>query len=170
MSMGYEIVRYSPEFEAAVVELQTHLWSPDVAVNRAYLEWKYDRNPYMATPFIHLALHGGRVVGMRGMYGASWEIGRPAQAFLVPCAGDLVVLPEHRNRGLVRKIIERAADDLAASGHTYAFSLSASLVTQVSSLTAGWRSVGALETAARRTARGNAWHRVVARASQLRFV
>jgi len=165
MSMGYEIVRYSPEFKAAVVKLQTHLWSPDVAVNRAYLEWKYDRNPYMETPFIHLALHGGRVVGMRGMYGARWEIGRPAQTFLVPCAGDLVILPEHRNRGLARKIIETAADDLAASGHTYAFSLSASLVTQVSSLTAGWRSVGALETAARRTARGNAWHRVVARAS-----
>jgi len=70
--MEYVIVKYGPEFKQQIVKLQTHLWSPDVALNTAYLEWKYERNPYMKTPFIHLALSAGQVVGMRGMYGAKW--------------------------------------------------------------------------------------------------
>lgn len=147
MNMGYEIVKYSPEFKQQVVKLQTHLWSPDVRLNSAYLEWKYERNPYMKAPFIHLALSAGQVVGMRGMRGAKWQIGCPAQTFLAPCAGDLVIAPDHRNRGLVAKIMEAAADDLADSGYTYVFNFSAGLATQLGSLTTGWRSVGPLETA-----------------------
>jgi hypothetical protein len=56
--MEYEIVKYCPEFKQQVLKLQTHLWSPDVTVNSAYLEWKYERNPYMKTPFIHLVGKG----------------------------------------------------------------------------------------------------------------
>lgn len=147
MNMEYEIVKYRPEFKQQVVKLQTHLWSPDPALNRAYLEWKYERNPYMKTPFIHLALSAGQVVGMRGMCGAQWQIGCPAQTFLAPCAGDLTIAPDHRNRGLVAKIMETAVDDLANSGYTYIFNFSAGLATQLGSLTTGWRSVGSLETA-----------------------
>src|SRR5215468_1001702 len=123
--MGYEIVKYSPEFKQQVVQLQTYLWGPDVALNRAYLEWHYERNPYMRTPFMHLALSAGQVVGMRGMYGAKWQIGCPAQTFLAPGASDLVIAPDHRNRGLVAKIMEAAAADLVDNGYTYAFNLSA---------------------------------------------
>jgi Acetyltransferase (GNAT) domain len=151
--MEYVIVKYGPEFKQQIVKLQTHLWSPDVALNTAYLEWKYERNPYMKTPFIHLALSAGQVVGMRGMYGAKWQIGCPAQTFLAPCAGDLVIAPAHRNRGLVAKIMEAAADDLADSGYPYVFNLSAGLATQLGSLTTGWRSVGPLETAQFRSLR-----------------
>src|SRR5438045_1584051 len=117
MNLEYEIVRYGPEFRPQVVELQTHLWSPDVALNSACLEWKHERNPYMKTPFIHLGLSAGRVVGMRGIYGAKWQIGCPAQTFLAPGAGDLVSAPDHRNSGLVAKIMETAADDLVDSGY-----------------------------------------------------
>src|SRR5262245_47034570 len=147
MNMEYEIVKYCSEFKQQVVKLQTHLWGPDVAVNSAYLEWKYERNPYMKTPFIHLALSAGQVVGMRGMYGAQWQIGCPAQTFLAPCAGDLVLAPDHRNRGLVTKIMETAADDLADNGYSYTFNFSAGLATQLGSLTTGWHSVGPLEMA-----------------------
>jgi GNAT superfamily N-acetyltransferase len=145
--MEYEIVKYCPEFKQQVVKLQTHLWSPDVTVNSAYLEWKYERNPYMKTPFIHLALSAGQVVGMRGMWGAKWQIGCPAQTFLAPCAGDLVIAPDYRNRGLVTKIMETATDNLADSGYTYVFNFSAGLATQLGSLTTDWRSVGPFETA-----------------------
>ncbi len=43
--MKYEIIKYSLEFKSQVLELQTHLWSPDLALNAAHLEWKYERNP-----------------------------------------------------------------------------------------------------------------------------
>jgi len=144
--MEYEIVKYCPEFKKQVVQLQTYLWNSDVALNAAYLEWKYEHNPYMKAPFIHLAVSEGQVIGMRGLYGAKWQIGCPSQTFVSPCAGDLVIAPAHRNRGLVTKIMQAAADDLADSGYVYVFNLSAGLATQLGSLTTGWRSAGPVET------------------------
>ena len=144
--MEYEIVKYCPEFKKQVVQLQTYLWNSDVALNAAYLEWKYEHNPYMKAPFIHLAVSEGQVIGMRGLYGAKWQIGCPSQTFVGPCAGDLVIAPAHRNRGLVTKIMQAAADDLADSGYAYVFNLSAGLATQLGSLTTGWRSAGPVET------------------------
>lgn len=146
----YDIVRYTPDLKEEVLRLQTHLWDPDPAVNRAYLEWKYERNPYMAAPMIHLALSDGHVVAMRGIFGACWQAGHPARTFAVPCAGDLVAAPEHRNRGLPALIIEAALRDLDGSGQPFVFNLSASLATQLASLRAGWRSLGPLEDWRRR--------------------
>ena len=43
---SYEIVKYDSEYKNQLIGLQKLLWSPDVAVNAAYFEWKYERNPY----------------------------------------------------------------------------------------------------------------------------
>ena len=75
----YEIVSYRPEFKSQVAELQRHQWGPDATLNAAYLEWKYERNPYLSTPLIYLALHGEHVVGMRAFCGGRWEVGEPTQ-------------------------------------------------------------------------------------------
>ncbi|HKZ41902.1 MAG TPA: hypothetical protein VJ044_13135, partial [Candidatus Hodarchaeales archaeon] len=56
MDSKYTMANYQPEFKKQVVELQKHLWSPSAALNAAYLEWKYERNPYLDTPLIYLAL------------------------------------------------------------------------------------------------------------------
>ena len=151
--MKYEIVKYHPEFRSQVVELQRHLWGPDVALNAAYLEWKHERNPYLETPLIYLALCGGQVVGMRGMYGAKWQIGYPCQTFLGLCGSDLVIAPDHRNRGLFRKILSAVLDDLANSSYTYVFGLSAGEITYLGSLAMGWRGIGPLRTVQRKCAK-----------------
>lgn len=156
MDTKYEIVKYRPEFKSQLVELQKHLWSPDVSVNTAYLEWKYEQNPYVDTPLIYVALHAGKVVGMRGMCGAKWQIGNPGETFLGPCAGDLVIAPDHRNRGLFTKIMRRALNDLADINYNYVFSLSSSPVTHLGSLTMGWQSVGHLQTML-----WKAYHRII---------
>jgi len=150
--MNYEIVKYHPEFKRQVVELQRHLWGPDVALNAAYLEWKHEHNPYVETPLIYLALCGGQVVGMRGMFGAKWQIGHPCQTFFGPCAGDSVIAPDHRNRGLYRKLTMAALNDLTNSGHTYVFSLSANKIAYWGSLAMGWRGIGSLQRMQRRCA------------------
>ena len=150
-TVSYEIVRYTPELKPGVLELQAHLWGSDPAVNAAYLEWKYDRNPYIGAPLIRLVLCGGQVVGMWGRYGAKWEIGQPPEAFIGPCVGDLVIAPGHRNRGLLAKIIEVGQDDLADSGFPYAFALSAAAAPRLFLLMAVWRSAGPVETAVRRS-------------------
>lgn len=145
--MKYELVSYQPGFRDRVLELQTQLWSPDVALNAAYLAWKYDQNPYLKSPLIRLAVRGKQVVGMMGMYGAAWQVGQPSSGFFGPCAGDLVVAPGHRNRGLAAEIIERTTEDLAESGYEYAFATSASSASQRLFGSLGWRSVGPFEVA-----------------------
>src|SRR5262249_1041271 len=120
-----EIVGYEPGLRERVVALQQHLWRGGAALNRRYLEWKYEGNPYFSGPPMDLALAGGRAVGMRGMVGSCWEAGAGSERFLVPCAEDFVIAPDHRTRGLFPRIMRVAVDDLAARGHACAFSLSA---------------------------------------------
>lgn len=145
-ALPYEIVKFRPEFREQVVDLLGHIVRLDRAGISVYFEWRYERDPYLAEPLIYLALHKGRVVGMRGMHGARWEVGTPAQtpAFLV--AGDLVVAPEYRRRGIFRKIMETAGRDLAGTGCDYLINLSSVPITFFGGVSMGWRSPGAYGT------------------------
>jgi len=142
MAASYDIVHYRPGLKSQVIELQTHLWSPEPSLNKAYLEWKYEQNPYNKEHLIYLAMHNGRAVGMRGFFGVQWECGIPAQRFTSLYADDMVIAPEHRGRGLMAKIMTSAFEDLAARGYDYVFNLSAGPATLHSSLAMGWRSAG----------------------------
>ena len=142
---NYTIANYRPEFKRQVAELQKHLWSPSLELNTAYLEWKYERNPYTDEPLIYLAMYDGKVVAMRGLFGARWEIGSPSNTVPGYCAEDLVIAPEHRNRGLVTKIMKIALKDLETRGYSHAFSMSAAAVTMIASLAMGWRNVGSMK-------------------------
>jgi GNAT superfamily N-acetyltransferase len=154
--MSYEIVKYRAEFRGEVIELQKILFSLDIAVNSAYFAWKYERNPYLEEPLIYLALYEGKVVGMRGIFGAKWENSR-GQSWLGVCATDLSIAPEHRKRGLFTQIMRLALDDLAQLGHTYVFNLSANKTTYFSSLATGWHGVGSVQPMLW-TKTGNPWH------------
>ncbi len=148
MAANYEIVKYAPRFKRQVAELQGHLWGPNVALNLRYLEWKHEENPYVDEPLVYLAFHGGELVGMRSMFGARWEAG--SREFLIPCAADLVIAPEHRDRGLFPRIMEATLEDLALRGYEYVFNMSAGTVTRLASLTMGWRGIGSVEPMSRR--------------------
>lgn len=150
MNSTYEIVRYEPGLKPQVIELQQHLWSPSAALNAAYLEWKYERNPYVDTPLIYLAMCHGRAVAMRGFFGTRWEGGIPAQQSTALYADDLAIDPEHRNRGLISKMMSAAFEDLAKRDYQFAVNLSPGPITLLSSLAGGWRSVGLMEPMRRR--------------------
>jgi GNAT superfamily N-acetyltransferase len=147
--MAIEIVEYDPTLKPGILEVERYLWGPDLAVNAANFEWKYERNPYLNTQFVRVALADGVVVGMRGIWGSRWEAGDPPASFVVPCAGDLVVAPEHRRRGLSVELIQAPISDLRSAGYRYVFNLSPSPATQIGSLRSGWRRAGVLETARR---------------------
>jgi hypothetical protein len=149
--LNYEIVKYTPEFKRQVVELQTGLWGPDLAVNTACLEWKHEQNPFIDSPCIYLALCDGRVVAMRGIFGALWQSGRPRRTWPGPCGCDFVIAPEHRERGLFTRLVRASLEDLAAQGYPYVFSLSAGSVTYLSLLAMGWRGTGPTEIMQRRS-------------------
>lgn len=147
--MEYEIVIYRPEFKDGVLKLLENLWTPLPAVNAACFDWMYHHNPYYDQPLIYLALDRGRVVGMRGMGGAKWETGASRRQFLIPCPCDLVIAPDHRNRGIISRIMRFAFDDLRKRGIEYVFNLSAVQVTFLNSLAMGWRSIGPLQESIR---------------------
>jgi acyl carrier protein/GNAT superfamily N-acetyltransferase len=139
--MPYDVVPYRPEKMDEVVELHANFWG-DISLSAAYLEWKYERNPYPGESRIYLALSEGKPVGMRGIYGALLEAGSPPQRFLGLHADDLVVAPGHRGRGVQMKIMRAVFDDLREKSCEYLFSLSAGAVTRFTSRAMGWRNVG----------------------------
>jgi GNAT superfamily N-acetyltransferase len=166
MAAPYEIVRYRPELKEQVVELHAHLLQSDQPLSAPYLEWKYERNPYLERPLIYLGLSEGRVVGMRGMCGALWQVGSPPESFLGLCAEDFVIAPEHRNKGLANRIMRAAFEDLATGGQEYVFSLSGGPVTVLASLAMGWKSVGSMKPVGRRSLS----RRVISWMSRQRFL
>jgi GNAT superfamily N-acetyltransferase len=151
IASDYEVVLYQPDLKDQVLELQTHLWSPSLALNRNYFEWKFERNPYMDKPLIYLAMLDGRAVGMRSFFDVKWEVGRPAQTFTCLYADDAVVTPSHRNHGVMPRIMTTALSDLANSSYDYVFNLSAGSMMFLTSISMGWRSAGGVQPMRRRT-------------------
>jgi len=147
----YQIIRYTPDWKDQVAEFQKPLWGPNVDINRTYLEWKHERNPYVDTPFVYLAIFQGRVVGMRGIYGAGWQVGQSPQVHVLPVAADFLIDPEHRDRRLVTLIMKTALEDLAQEGFTYILNFSGGPITRISALAAGWRSTGFMHSLQRRS-------------------
>ena len=143
------IVAYEPALRDQVLELQRHLWSDDLALNSAYFDWKYERNPYLETEFIRLAVADDRVVGMRGLWGSEWEAGDPAVRSVVLCGGDLVVASDHRRRGLALELVEAPMPDARDAGYGGVVSVTGSPITQSTFLKAGWRNPGPLGTVRR---------------------
>ncbi len=157
MTAEYEVVRYAPEFRDGIARLQTHLWSPDVALNDAYFAWKHLENPLQTAPLVWLALFHGEVVGMRTFLATCWEAGRPPERFEALYSDDFAIAPAHRNRGLVSRIMKAAFSDLARDGRELAINLSAGQVTTLSSLVDGWKNVLRVNPVGRRPGRAAAF-------------
>jgi GNAT superfamily N-acetyltransferase len=139
---NYEVIRYRTEFRQQVLALQRHHWNRDIQVNSAFLNWKYEINPYMTDPRLYLIFYNGELVGMRGFYGAEWEVGARGSRIIAPSAGDLVIVPEHRGKGLFPKLMEFALDDLQNDGYSCVFNFSAGPPTWIQSVRGGWRFAG----------------------------
>ena len=168
--MSIDIVRYQPGMESAIARLQTHMWSGDPARNAAYFRWKYLENPYLDGPIVLLAMDGDRAVAMRGAFGSAWEVNRSPTPVIVPCMDDMVVDPTHRNRGVMRPLVEALTEELNARGFRHAFSLSAAPVTLAVSLAMGWRSAGSTEPLGQVNRRVQRVRRLRARLKQARFL
>lgn len=132
----YDVVPCGPEFRAPALELLAELWSPDPAVNDAYMRWKYDANPY-SSGSVHVALHNGRVVGFRGSCGCRWEFGDGSPIGAVMMA-DAVVARGHRRRGL----FQRLAEAQEGEGAAYVLVTSAGAPARLGLERKGWGSIG----------------------------
>jgi hypothetical protein len=74
--MPYDIVPYEPELEPEIVHF--------CGAHAAYFRWKYAENPFLDQTILQLAVSGGRVVAMRGMFGAVWQVDEPSTGHRSP--------------------------------------------------------------------------------------
>jgi GNAT superfamily N-acetyltransferase len=128
-----------------IVDLRSRAFGRPRALTAAYLEWKYEQNPYLDDPILHLALADGRVVGMRGTYGSQWQFGS-AGSWVIPAAGDFAVDRDHRGRWVAQQLAAFAQEDLTARGYDYIFSTSANLTSRLLRIRSGWRQAAAYQT------------------------
>ena len=138
--MSRELIRYRAEFKPDVVQLLREFW-PSPADSAAQFSWLHEDNPFTESPLVYLALRDGRVVGMRGFYGARWEVAGTGEVFDAPCGNMFVVDSRMRGQRLASYIMKGALADLKARGYRYVFSLSALPIPYSSQLRSGWRQV-----------------------------
>jgi hypothetical protein len=137
--MDYEYLLYRHEFRESILQLQTHLWGTDLALNSAYFAWKYESNPYSPAPLLTVAVGENKVVGVRGFHGAQWQSGQLVLKCF--CACDLVVDPAHRNRNIHKRVTDLGLRELSSQGHSMVFNFSANPANYLTSLRTGWKPV-----------------------------
>lgn len=135
----YRIRPYSFPDRAQVGRLLCRLWSRAPALNEQYLEWRYERNPYLRDS-LAVAEIDGRIAAVRGAYGMRWRIGTAVE--LIPCLGDTVVHRDHEGRGLVQKLSRHLLASLGEQGVRYVVNQSPGKLVEKISLRTGWRRVG----------------------------
>src|SRR5688572_27125627 len=138
--MDYSYVPYRPEFRQSILQLQTHLWGPDLSLNSAYFSWKYERNPFSPSPLLTVGLWDGKVAAVRGFHGAEWQFGFEGRMACF-CACDLVVDPAHRNKNIHKRVTDLGLAELSKKGHSLVLNFSANPANYLSSLRTGWRLV-----------------------------
>lgn len=148
-----EVMRYSEEFKNRTVELRRVANETEFVDSLAYLEWKYEANPYVRDTIMYIAVRADQVVAMRGMYGTRWHVGRSGKVADILCADDFAVAKEVRSSGVAARLMHEALVDLAKRGESWLLNASGGYVTVLSSLAAGWKSIGAMAPLMRRNRR-----------------
>lgn len=123
--MSYRMTEHTHDYKQQIAALRSRTWGGSPDLNASYLEWKYERNPYIEQPLLYIALFEDEVVGMHGMYGSAWQTASMSEPYVVPCAADFIVDPEHRRRKLGLRLTRFKMEAVAKKGVRHAMTLSA---------------------------------------------
>ena len=105
----YKIICYHDDFLNTTMDTIEYLSGNQYESNEAYLKWKYFDNPYTKHPLCIIALYNDKVVGFRGYMATKWQV-KDLEVDIL-CAGDTVVHPDHRRKGLSIAMGEKANDE-----------------------------------------------------------
>ena len=147
---SFDISALPARAQAGVARLWGQAFDSTIRERLAYLEWKYEQNPYFREPILVVALDArGRVVGTRGFLGSCWQT--PTGVIPIPCAEDFAIAPRYRETGLATAIMRFALDDLEQRGFEYVMNASGGQITVLNSLAMGWKTLGPMQPVARMT-------------------
>jgi hypothetical protein len=166
----YRFDLYRPDLQRQVAELQKVFWGSSMKLNTAYLEWKYSRNPYTPEPLAFVAMHGSRLVGMRGIFGSCWEVGNRPDTIILPCTADTLIEPDFRGGSLYRELTDFMMAELCTRGYTHTISLSATPANYlISVMGMGYRPVGSLGIMTRRNPTATAGSKLIRQVNRFKF-
>lgn len=166
----YTLQQYTPDLREQVCKLQKLMWCTSIERNATYLDWKYLHNPYITDPLIYLALSRDQVVGMRAMFGTYWEAEDYTDKYVLPCAADTVINPDHRDRGLFQELTDYAMSDLRERGYRHVLNFSPSYQNYVVSvLTMGWRHMGSSDLQTRKSPLNSMMAKMIESTSRFRI-
>lgn len=143
--MRYEVAAYHPDLRDDVSRLMSTVWTGAPSTHKRVFKWKYESNPYMPTPLVHVAMADGRIVGLRGAMGSKWHWGPTGESTVIPCAESLAIDPEYRNRGIAEALNAASLRALWANGFRHLINLTANEANFVASRMSGWRSTVRIE-------------------------
>jgi hypothetical protein len=143
--MDYTVTEITDLQNSQVVDLHAQLLGGGRAMSRSYLQWKYCENPFLTSPIFLAVRYGREIVGMRGLVGTCWMSPDGKNQTIIPHVDELIIHPQHRNRGLFLRIHQATVTAARDRGFSELISLSGGVMTQKLSLACGWKSLGALE-------------------------
>ena len=108
-----------------------------------WFAWKYERNPYVDHIPIVVAEHDGTLVGARSFFALEMRVDGERRRVLQPC--DTMVHAEHRRRGLLVRMTERAIGRYESTHKPFFFNFPNDK-TLAGNLKLGWHLVGTVPT------------------------
>lgn len=137
----YHIVGYEERYRDGVLDLLTPLWGHDLERKRACLRWKYDGNPY-GPPLILVVLYHERPVAVRAFVPTCWQEGSTGKRCLCVADADAVVHPEHRRRGLLKRMTHVGLKELEKLHFEQVVTIGAAPESAGNNLGMGWSMPG----------------------------
>lgn len=135
---NYEIRSYHPDFKTQIINLERLLWGEDAKKNKAYFEWKYEKNPYTKEVIGVVGLHKGKVVGFIGFPVLKWFLGDRKKYFYGLDGGDSCVHINHRRKGLNCAMAKFVNQKYKGSKFKLMTGFSSNLASMTSGLKVGW--------------------------------
>jgi len=140
---NYKLQVATPDLWKRVCMFHAQFGGLPIAFDTTFMDWKYQRNPYLREPLLYLALHKDQIVGMRGVYGTCWEAAGSPGRRVLPSFTDTIIDESHRNSGLFEDLTDYAMDDMRSRGFSHVLNLSPNPSNYVVSvMTMGWHTIG----------------------------
>ncbi len=143
--MDYIITEARPDDNDKIAALDAQLMGAGRRLCRRYLEWKYHENPFIESPLFFVVRLDDEIVAIRGMYGTCWNLGPGREHEVLPHADDLIIHPDHRNKGLFLRMHQAMVGAAGARGYQAILNLTGGTATQELSLVCGYQALGELE-------------------------
>jgi GNAT superfamily N-acetyltransferase len=106
----YTIIKYSPTYKPAIIDLLKGMWSEYGERGRYELfQWRYEENPYKR-PVIFLALDKDKIIGFRAFI--SQVFIKHEKEYFVFSPSDTYIHREYRRRGIISALNDKCMEEL----------------------------------------------------------